>query len=332
MTEPRELVQLDAAQRALVEAETIDEIKDIMDKAEALRLYTKKARLGLEAQNQCADIKIQAERKAGALLKQINGAQGARTDLTSCQPDTKLNILDENGIAKKTAHRWQLAAELPDEAYEQYKAECAETEQELTSAGVRRLAARQREPAPTKTPPLPAGKYRCIVLDPPWPVKKIEREERPNQGRELGYPSMSLDEITALPVENLADESGCHLYLWVTQKYLPAGLDMVKAWGFNYQCLMTWRKNVGFTPFSWMYDTEHVIFATRGGLTLIQKGLRLSFDAAVNGHSVKPDVFYNERVILASPEPRLEMFARREREGFQVWGNEVNNGKELERR
>jgi len=86
---------------------------------------------------------------------------------------------------------------------------------------------------------------------------------------------------------------------------------------------MTWRKNVGFTPFSWMYDTEHVIFARRGNLTLTQLGLRLSFDAPVIGHSVKPAVFY-ERVLAASPGPRLEMFARREREGFIAWGNEVS--------
>ncbi|MGH7274016.1 MAG: MT-A70 family methyltransferase [Nitrospiria bacterium] len=154
-------------------------------------------------------------------------------------------------------------------------------------------------------------------------MKKIEREERPNQGVELDYPTMTIEEIAGLPVSDLAHVEGCHLYLWVTQKYLPAGLEMVEAWGLRYQCLMTWCKNVGFTPFSWMYDTEHVIFATTGNLKLNQLGLRLSFDAPVNGHSIKPDVFYQERVLLASPGPRLEMFARRQREGFEVWGNEV---------
>lgn len=173
------------------------------------------------------------------------------------------------------------------------------------------------------TPPLPAGKYRCIILDPPWPMQKIEREERPNQGLELDYPTMTLEEIEALPIQDLADESGCHLYLWVTQKYLPFGLSLVEAWGFNYQCLMTWKKNVGITPYSWMYDTEHVIFARRGNLPLQQLGLRLSFEASVNGHSVKPDIFFEGRVKLVSPEPRLEMFARKQREGFEVWGNEV---------
>lgn len=185
------------------------------------------------------------------------------------------------------------------------------------------LARRQVLVEPAITPKLPDNKYRCIVIDPPWPMKKIEREERPNQGICLDYPTMTLDEIKELPIQSLAHQNGCHLYLWVTQKFLPFGLELVEEWGFRYQCLLTWRKNVGMTPFSWMYDTEHVIFARCGNLSLLNLGLRLSFDAPVNGHSVKPNIFYNERVILASPEPRLEMFARKERKGFEVWGNEI---------
>lgn len=185
--------------------------------------------------------------------------------------------------------------------------------------------ARERTPEPVPKPvPPPPGRYRCIIIDPPWPMKKIERDERPNQGVELDYPVMSLDEIADekhVPVRTLADKD-CHIYLWVTHKFMPAGLDLLTGWGFNYQCVMTWRKNVGITPFSWMYDTEHVLFGRRGNLPLDQMGLRLSFDAPVQRHSRKPDVFY-ERVISASPGPRVEMFSRTPREGFTVWGNEV---------
>jgi len=179
------------------------------------------------------------------------------------------------------------------------------------------------EPVPEPVPP-PPGRYRCIVIDPPWPMKKIERDERPNQGVELDYPVMSLDEIADeahVPVRTLADDN-CHIYLWVTHKFLPVGLELLEEWGFNYQCVMTWRKNVGITPFSWMYDTEHVLFGRKGGLDLARLGLRLSFEAPAAGHSAKPDVFY-ERVVDASPGPRVEMFARRSREGFTAWGNEV---------
>ena len=133
---------------------------------------------------------------------------------------------------------------------------------------------------------------------------------------------MTLDEIRALPITDLAEDAA-HLYLWVTQKYLPAGLELVDAWGFKYQCLMTWVKNVGPTPFSWMYDTEHVIYAHRGGQRLTQLGRRLSFEAPVRGHSVKPQIFY-DRVVECSPGPRLDMFSRTQRDGFDVWGDEVS--------
>lgn len=182
--------------------------------------------------------------------------------------------------------------------------------------------ARERKPEPALVPDLPAGKYRCIVIDPPWPMQKIEREERPRQGDVLDYPVMSLEEIAALPVAELADEAGCHVYLWVTQKYLPEGLRLFEAWGVKYQCLLTWVKPTGMTPYSWMYNTEHVLFGRIGSLQLDRLGLKLAFEAPVIKHSQKPDVFY-ERVVQASPGPRIDMFARHTHNGFTAWGNEI---------
>lgn len=196
---------------------------------------------------------------------------------------------------------------------------------ELKQTEARALVAGRRDPDPVSDPVSPRpGTYSCIVIDPPWDIKKIEREERPNQGVALDYPTMSLEQIADeqwVPVRTHAADN-CHLYLWVTHKYLPSGLELMAAWGFRYQCTMTWRKNVGITPFSWMYDTEHVLFGRKGNLPLTQLGLRLSFDAPVQGHSVKPEVFY-DRVRAASPGPRIDMFARTPRDGFDVWGNEV---------
>lgn len=193
----------------------------------------------------------------------------------------------------------------------------------LSVVEARQAAARQRSPEPAGTVPLPEGKFSCIVIDPPWPIQKIETLRRPDQGVQLDYPVMSLEEIAAVPVGDKAADD-CHLYLWVTHKYLPAGLDLMRHWGFNYQCVMTWWKHSGVSPYSWMYDTEHVLFGRRGNLPLLKMGMRLYFDApnVRNRHSAKPDIFY-ERVVAASPGPRLEMFARTQREGFAAWGNEV---------
>jgi len=187
---------------------------------------------------------------------------------------------------------------------------------------VQLVEARDKIPKSAKDMPFPERKYRCIVIDPPWPMKKIEREVRQKQGSELDYPVMTLEEIAVLPVRKLASENGCHIYLWVTHKFLPKGLKLFEQWDARYQCLMTWVKPTGITPYSWMYNTEHVLFGRIGSLKLERLGLKLSFEAPVTRHSEKPDVFY-ERVIEASPKPRLEMFARKSREGFAVWGNEV---------
>jgi N6-adenosine-specific RNA methylase IME4 len=185
----------------------------------------------------------------------------------------------------------------------------------------------QSPPASRSDPiaiPPPEGQFSCIVIDPPWPMDKIERDVRPNQGPVLDYPVLTITEIAdddIVPVRSKAADD-CHIYLWVTHRFLPDGIDLLAEWDFNYQCVMTWRKNVGITPYSWMYDTEHVLFGRRGNLPLDRLGLRLSFEAPVTRHSAKPDVFY-QRVVEASPGPRLEMFARSKREGFTAWGNEV---------
>lgn len=164
--------------------------------------------------------------------------------------------------------------------------------------------------------------YKTIVIDPPWPIEKILRNERPNQ-TEFDYPTMEINEIRALPVKQSADESGCHIYLWTTQKYLPMAYELFLDWGVEYQCLMTWIKNVGFTPFSFMYSTEHCLFGRYGTLPLLKLGKRLDFQAKVREHSRKPAEFYT-LVREVSPEPRLDWFGREKHKGFDQYGNETS--------
>lgn len=166
----------------------------------------------------------------------------------------------------------------------------------------------------------PTGLYQTLVVDPPWPMEKIERDARPAQVG-FDYPAMTEDELAAFPIPDWA-EVDAHLYLWTTHKHLPMALRLATAWGFRYECLLTWVKNVGFTPYSWMRSTEHVLFCRRGNLELLQLGLRLDFNAKVVGHSVKPDAFY-ELVERASPGPRIDVFARKQRQGWDIYGNEA---------
>ena len=170
--------------------------------------------------------------------------------------------------------------------------------------------------------------YRTIVIDPPWPVEKIARDVRPNQV-DFDYSTMSIEEITAFPLKKFIHKDGCHIYLWTTHKHLPAACGILTEWGAKYQCLLTWVKNVGFTPFSFMYSTELVLFGTVGNLALIKKGERLDFKGKVREHSRKPDEFY-DLVKKVSPDPRIDIFSREKRDGFDQWGCEANKFTELE--
>lgn len=185
------------------------------------------------------------------------------------------------------------------------------------------VSERNRPRDPVGDPgPIPPGPWRCMVIDPPWPVRKMDRETFPHQGDTLDYGTMTLDAIRDLPVPALVDARGAHVYLWVTQSTLRDGLALFDAWGIRHECLMTWVKPSGLSPFSWMYDSEHVLFGRAGdGLPLVKMGQRLTFSAPTSGHSVKPDVFY-DRVRLASPGPRLDLFGRQDRDGFTVWGDQ----------
>ena len=175
---------------------------------------------------------------------------------------------------------------------------------------------------PQGTHPLPSEKFQTVVIDPPWPMKKILREVRPNQQEEIGYPTMTIEEIKTFPIKDIVAEN-CHVYLWATHKFLPTAFEVFRFWGVKYECLLTWVKNVGFTPYSWMYSTEHVLFGRIGSLELLKKGERLDFQAKVREHSRKPDEFY-DLVKKVSPEPRIDVFSREKREGFEQYGNETD--------
>jgi N6-adenosine-specific RNA methylase IME4 len=161
--------------------------------------------------------------------------------------------------------------------------------------------------------------YRTIVIDPPW---RYDDTLGP-RGAAAQYATMVDADIASLPVGDLA-ASDAHLYLWVVNPRLFEAPPLVARWGFRYVTLLTWHKLGSPGLGHWFRgDTEHVVFAVRGRLP-IPTELRVSnhFAAPRTGHSAKPDRFY-EIVERVSPEPRLDMFARRRRVGWDVWGDEA---------
>ena len=133
---------------------------------------------------------------------------------------------------------------------------------------------------------------------------------------------MSLAEIEALPIQDIAAPDA-HLFLWFTHRHPHDALHLVASWGFEYSCPLTWVKGRGMTPYSFMYTTEHVMFARRGSLKLLRRGQPTDFHAAPREPSRKPDEFY-DLVREVSQAPRIDLFAREPHEGFDTWGAETD--------
>jgi len=178
--------------------------------------------------------------------------------------------------------------------------------------------AKVREQALSIAPP--SGLYRTIVIDPPWPMEKVERDVRPNQAG-FEYPTMSEEELAALDIPAAAE---CHLYMWTTQKFLPMAFRLMDRWGFPYMFTMVWHKPGGFQPIGLpQYNCEFVLFGRRGGLAFNDtKAFPTCFNAPRREHSRKPDEFY-DLVRRVSPGPRIDMFSRETRDGFDTWGAEA---------
>lgn len=177
------------------------------------------------------------------------------------------------------------------------------------------------------------NKYKTIVADPPWRYGKWGKASKPNyeghipKESDLPYDWMSVDEIKALPVGSLANKN-CELYLWTTQKYLPDAFEVIKAWGFKYCQTLTWCKKPMGKGQGGVYcpTTEFLILARRGKMPKVERvdTTWWQVSRAWKTHSKKPE-FFQDLIEQVSEAPRLEMFARREREGWDVFGNEVEN-------
>jgi N6-adenosine-specific RNA methylase IME4 len=186
------------------------------------------------------------------------------------------------------------------------------------------------------------GKYATIVADPPWDYKTPGQigktlEHRPN--RDLGlskhgagsvarYGSMSMRDLMALHVEQHAQENA-HLYLWTTNTFMEQAHTLARAWGFDPKTIITWTKTRaadGQPSMKMGYyfrgATEHCLFAVRGSLRLQGPARPTAILSPRLPHSVKPEAFYC-LVEEQSPGPRLELFARRRRDGWHAWGDEV---------
>jgi N6-adenosine-specific RNA methylase IME4 len=186
-------------------------------------------------------------------------------------------------------------------------------------------------------------KYRTIVADPPWDHSDgtgFNYGAQAHGGKHTPvaphatfppYEPLTLEEIAALPVPDLA-ERDAHLYLWTTQRYLRPSFDIVAGWGFTVSATLTWCKApMGFMGGAFRSSTEFCHFARRGSLAHKTQAPTRWFTWPRVGwtqadpsskHSRKPEAFL-DLVESVSPGPYLELFARRQRLGWDTWGDEA---------
>lgn len=172
-----------------------------------------------------------------------------------------------------------------------------------------------------KTVDWPEGKYRVIYADPPWDYGNTQPDYQTEQRDH--YPTMPLKDICALPVKEMALDDAV-LFIWVTSPTLEESFQVIRAWGFKYKASFVWDKighNMGH------YNSvrhEFLLICVRGSC---QPDVAKLFDSVLSeerqGHSKKPDFFYDVIDTIYPHGPRIELFARQTRKGWSGYGNQA---------
>lgn len=197
---------------------------------------------------------------------------------------------------------------------------------------------------------------QAIIADPPWRFgDKLKMRDRVRRSADSQYQTMSIAEIAALDVSGIADPAGCVLALWVPGSFLEAGLEVMKAWGFKLKQTYVWVKTKrprrpkkkeaqGQVPTPDMHDRlafgmghyfrqchELVLVGVRGrAKKMVRNRSQRSVSFAPNlGHSIKPELLHESLERMLPGAWRLEMFARRNRDGWLCVGNELTGGQDI---
>ena len=330
--ESRDLLDEERAKAYLARADRPDVVKDLRDRAGSIQLYLRRQGATEASIRHAANIKVRCERRLGELTRDATKATGARGIGPKANAVAKVDrnqppTLADQGLDKRDVSKWQRLAELPEKKFEAKLGEMAaahvqpSTSRILGSVKQETVRAKLESTAAMKVKKA-AGVYDVLVIDPPWPMEKVEREVRPNQAKTLDYPTMSEAELSALALPAAPD---CHVWLWTTQRFFPMAFRLLEAWGLTYCCTFVWHKPGGFQVVGLpQYNCEFALYARRGSPIFVDtKSFATCFNAPRGAHSEKPSEFYNvARRVTAGR--RLDMFNRRVIEGFDGWGKEAS--------
>ena len=170
----------------------------------------------------------------------------------------------------------------------------------------------------------PNKRYKLILADPPWEYDNKNTGGSNNSGASQKYKTMPLENIKNLPIPEISIDDSC-LFLWATTPLLPEALEVMKAWGFKYKTAIYWRKIMSLGMGFWFRgQIEVCLFGIKGNIKAFHCQKPNFIQTHVRKHSQKPDELYG-LIESFNLNPKIELFARDKREGWDSWGNQVPN-------
>lgn len=326
------LTKYEAARAALAECRTIDEVKDIRDKAEALRAYGRMAN-DIQLEIDAAEIRLRAERRLGLMLADTPLHKGGRPKTGSDEEPVSAPTLADLGIDKKLSARSQRLGGIAEQAFDlmvenmrrRMGQDRVRVSLDLLKDGDKKSARAEREQRlAQKQAALPSKKYGVIYADPEWRFEVYSRDTGMGRAADNHYPTSGTDAICARPVGAIAADD-CVLFLWATVPMLPDALKVMAAWGFEYKSHCIWTKDKIGTGYWFRNAHELLLVGTRGKVPAPAMGTQSpsTIEGRVTKHSAKPDVFYELIEGYFPNLPKIELNARRARPGWDAWGLEA---------
>jgi N6-adenosine-specific RNA methylase IME4 len=327
------LVRYEAALAALAEARSVDEVREIRDKTEAIRAYARMAK-DKQLEIDATEIRARATREIGKRI----------AEMPKAPPGPKPEIgLKENPIslaeAENLAHAARQLGGMSDDDFEctlaAWRDHVSAEDERVTISSLKpkpgdkaeRRAERERELA-GKQLALPTRKFGVIVADPEWRFEPWSRETGLDRAPDNHYPTSALEVIKSRDVASIAADD-CVLFLWATAPMLPQALSVMDAWGFEYRSNYVWVKDRIGTGYWNRNAHEHLLIGVRGKIPAPAMGTQWDsvVEAPVGEHSAKPSIFLEMIEEYYPNLPKIELNCRgKGRPGWAIWGNEAEVG------